>query len=251
MILDDHEIFDDFYNGKPFLQGPSDPIRDFAKTVYQEFQDSHNPQNFWPDIHYSFEWAGAQFFVLDVRSERYKGAHSIIVSPQQMTRLKDWLKANRDAVKFVATAVPFVGEARNGEDKWTGSAFRHQRDELIEFIAFESISNLVFLTGDMHCSYHATMTIPRATGDLVIHELMSSPINQVANKIHALRTSVVAKTAPGGVDYSVNLNESEFYGEHSNVMNVRATASGQVKWNVYRTKFQGVPVPVRSGVFQL
>ncbi len=252
MILDDHEIFDDFYNGKLFTGKPSDPIRDFALTAYQEYQDSHNPQNFWPDIHYSFEWAAAQFFVLDVRSERYKGEHAIMVSPQQMTRLKDWLKTNRAAVKFVATSVPFVGEARNGEDKWTGSSFRHQRDELIEFLAFEGISNVVFLTGDMHCSYHATMTIPRITGDLVIHELMSSPINQKANKIHALRTSVVAKTSPGGIDYSVNLREDEFYGAHSNVMILQATPSGKVTWNVYRTKdVPAVPVPVLSGVFQL
>ena len=251
MILDDHEIFDDFHNGKTFLGGPSDPIRDFAKVVYREYQDSHNPQNFWPDIHYSFEWAGAQFFVLDVRSERHKGEHSIIVSPQQMTRLKDWLKTNRDAVKFVATAVPFVGEARSGEDKWTGSSFRRQRDEVIDFLAAERIGKLVFLTGDMHCSYHATMTIPQAAGPLVIHELMSSPINQVANGIHSLRTSVVAKTE-GGVDYSVNLKESEFYGAHSNVMNIQATSAGQVSWNVYRTKAVATtPMPVLAGVFQL
>ena len=251
MILDDHEIFDDFHNGKPFLQRPSDSIRDSAKVAYQEYQDSHNPQNYWPAYHYSFEWAAAKFFVVDVRSERHKGEHSTIVSPQQMARLKDWLKTNRDEVKFVATAVPFVGEARRDDDKWSGKAFRHQREELIEFLAAERINKLVFITGDMHCSYHATMTLPHPTGDLVIHELMSSPINQVPNGIHALRTSVVAKTA-GGVDYTVNLNESEFYDEHSNVMRVEATSGGQISWSVYRTKAaEAIPTAVRSGMFHL
>jgi alkaline phosphatase D len=251
MILDDHEIFDDFHNGKSLLGRPSDPVRDFAKVVYQEYQDSHNPQNYWPAYHYSFDWAAAKFFVVDSRSERHKGEHSTIVSPQQMARLKDWLRTHRDDVKFVATAVPFVGEARSGDDKWSGTAFRHQRDELIDFLAAERISKLVFLTGDMHCSYHATMTLSHTDGDLVIHELMSSPINQVGNGIHALRTSVVAKTA-GDVDYSVNINEGEFYGAHSNVMRVEATAGGQVSWSVYRTKAaEAIPTAERSGVFQL
>ena len=159
-----------------------------------------------------------------------------------MARLKDWLKTNRDEVKFVATAVPFVGEARSGSDKWCGDDFRHQRDELIEFLAAERVGKPVFLTGDMHCSYHATMTLPHPTGDLVIHELMSSPINQVPNGIHALRTSVVATTS-GGVDYSVNLDEGEFYGEHSNVMHVKATACGQISWIVHRPKAAEASTP--------
>jgi phosphodiesterase/alkaline phosphatase D-like protein len=252
MILDDHEIFDDFFNGKSLLGRPSDPIRDFAKTAYFEYQHSHNPQTFSPDLYYSFEWAGAAFFVLDVRTERHMGAHATIISSQQMDRLKQWLVANREAVKFIATSVPFVGEPRTGDDKWNGSQFRAQRDELIGFIASERIGRVVFLTGDMHCSYHSTMTIDHADGPLVLHELMSSPLNQVGNGIHGFRTSATGRTA-AGVNYRVELKEDEFYGRHSNLVHVEVGAGGLVSWSVYRTKgVQAPPEPVLAGVpFQL
>jgi hypothetical protein len=87
------------------------------------------------------------------------------------------------------------------------------------------------------------MTIARADGsELVVHELMSSPINQFTNKIHAFLEHVEAET-PNQVKFTVHLDETEFYGRHSNVMLVRASLDGLITWEVYRTK--GVEAPPR------
>lgn len=247
MMLDDHEIFDDYYNGKEYVGQPSDAIRDFALAAYREYQHAHSPRTFAPDLYYSFDWAGAQVFALDVRTERHKGEHAIMVSPQQMARFQQWLESHREAVKLVVTSVPFVGQARSGDDKWNGSSFAPQRDELIDFVARRRIGRLVFLTGDMHCSYHATLTVRSPGGDLVLHELMSSPINQVGSGLHGLVTDLTGTTAHGTA-YTVRLGADEFYGAHSNVMHVRVGAAGRVEWDVYRTKgVQTPPVPVLAG----
>jgi phosphodiesterase/alkaline phosphatase D-like protein len=247
MILDDHEIFDDFHNGKPYVGESSDTIRDFAKVAYREYQHSRNPQSFSPDFHFSFEWAGAQFFAVDVRTERHKGDNATIMSTQQMARLKDWLAVNKAKVKFVVTSVPFVGEVRTGDDKWCSRSFRAQRDEIIDFIARNGVSRLVFLTGDMHCSYHATMKITNpAGGEILVHELMSSPINQVANGMHSFVADVTS-TTPGNIPYTVGLKEDEFYGKHSNVMLITAKTTGEVSWEIYRTKDPAQPVPPPPG----
>lgn len=188
---------------------------------------------------------------LDVRTERYEGDHKTICSPDQLAEFKAWLLQHQSAIKFVVTSVPFVGEARNGGDKWCGPSFRPQREEIIEFIASNRIQRLVFLTGDMHCSYHATMAIAAASGELTVHELMSSPINQFPDRIHAFRTPV-SQTTPHGTRYSTQIQKNEFYGVHSNVMHVRASTAGVVRWDIYRTKEPvSAPTPVNGGTFNV
>ena len=49
---------------------------------------------------------------------------------------------------------------RNDEnDKWSAARFKEQRDRIIEHISRNNIQRLIFLTGDMHCCYHASMRI--------------------------------------------------------------------------------------------
>jgi phosphodiesterase/alkaline phosphatase D-like protein len=237
MILDDHEIFDDYYNGKTYVGQSSQAIRGAALTAYREYQHSHNPRQFpTPALYDAFGYGGAQFFLLDTRSERFSGPNNQIIGEQQMSAFKQWLQDNAGAVKFAVTSVPLVAETRNPDDKWSGEDNRRQRDEIIDFLAQNAdIGRLVFLTGDMHCSYHATMTIQRAGGELVVHELMSSPINQFTNGIDSFVESVDTTTL-AGTPYAVELKDSEFYGKHSNVMLIRARANGQIAWEVWRTK---------------
>lgn len=249
MVLDDHEIFDNFFNGKPYAGENSDVIRDFAKQAYKEYQHSRNPQTFSPAFYYSFDYAGAQFFALDLRTERHVGANATICGSRQMADFKSWLLTHKRALKFVVTSIPFVGEARDGNDKWCGTMFSAQRDEIIDFVAANGIDRLVFLTGDMHCSYHATMTVKATAGDITVHELMSSPINQATSGLHQL-LETATRTTSGGVRYDVALDPTEFYGAHSNVMHVKAAESGRVTWEIYRTKEPGAPpAPTRTGTF--
>jgi hypothetical protein len=70
-------------------------------------------------------------------------------------------------------------------DKWSARAFARQREAIIRHIHDQDIQRVVFLTGDMHCCYHATMkvgTTEKSHGDsrpITIHELAAGPIYQL------------------------------------------------------------------------
>jgi phosphodiesterase/alkaline phosphatase D-like protein len=157
---------------------------------------------------------------------------------QQLERFFDWLMQYRTDVKFVVTSVPFVGEVRDRKDKWCSKPFVPQREQVIDFIALNNIPNVIFLTGDMHNSYHATMNLTPPEGPpVVIHELMSSPINQIFKSSLAQydldkRTT---RTKRGKVSYRSQIDRTTFYNQHSNVMCIRVSGK-EVKFEVFRTK---------------
>lgn len=254
MMLDDHEIFDGFANDVEYLWRPSQPIRDAALEAYRQYQHAHNPQAYpSPVLYYHFRFAGAAFFALDTRSERWKDQDPQMISALQMAELLGWLDAHREEPKFVVTSVPFVAEVRDRSDKWCGDQFRLQREQVIEHVARRGISRLCFLTGDMHCSSHLTMTVTPADGGapLTVHELISSPINQVAAGTHRFIASPLPQTTPSGVTYhTAALDLAEFYGQHSNVMLVRYRQEARtVEWQIHRTK-PDLP-PAMAGSFAL
>jgi phosphodiesterase/alkaline phosphatase D-like protein len=46
-------------------------------------------------------------------------------------------------------------------------------------IVKHGIERVTFLTGDMHNSYHAEMTLEKGEKTIRVNELMSSPLNQI------------------------------------------------------------------------
>ena len=250
MMLDDHEIFDAFANDAEYFWRPSAPVRDVALEAYRQYQHSHNPQTYPPPaLYYRFEYGGVHFFALDVRSERWRKNDPQMIGGQQMAEFLRWLVDHRDEPKFVITSIPFVAEVRDRSDKWCGDEYRVQRQQIIDHLGNNQIGRLCFLTGDMHCSYHAQMTITPPAGNAVtIHELMSSPINQVTSGSHAFIAEPLPDTTVTGVTYrTVKLDLDEFYGEHSNVMVVKySRANRRVAWQIHRTK-PDVPPPLAGG----
>jgi phosphodiesterase/alkaline phosphatase D-like protein len=243
MMLDDHEIFDGFANDVDWYWRPSQPIRNAALEAYRQYQHSHNPQIYpSPALYYRFEYAGVQFFALDVRSERWKVKDPQMISPVQMAEFMRWLGKHADEPKFVITSIPFIGEVRDRDDKWCGDQFRVQREQLIDYVAQNQIGRLCFMTGDMHSSYHLTMSITSAGGigapPLLIHELMASPVNQFPGGSHGFIEKPMAQTTSTGVTYLTSpLNDNEFYGTDSNVMIVKYTqATKTVDWTIHSTK---------------
>jgi phosphodiesterase/alkaline phosphatase D-like protein len=197
MILDDHEIIDGFGNNaredeQRFL-GP-------ALDAYDEYVSSRQPQPPPADPlepharhkGYSFEYGDAGFFVLDTRTKRSvdKG---LLIQREQEEELLRWIEGKppyRDyALRFVVSSVPFVAETRppsgddrnpySKQDKWSGDPWRGQRARIIRAIHEHLSGGLVFLVGDMHCSYHATMQIGDPEKRTTIHELAGGPINQL------------------------------------------------------------------------
>jgi alkaline phosphatase D len=253
MMLDDHELFDAFANDVEYFWRPSAPVRDVALEAYRQYQHSHNPQTYPPPaLYYRFEFGGVHFFALDVRSERWKRKDPQMIGGQQLAEFLRWLTLHRDEPKFVITSIPFVAEVRERDDKWCGDEYRVQREQIIDHLGNNQIGRLCFMTGDMHCSYHMQMTITPAGGPPVnIHELMSSPINQVTSGSHAIIATPLPATTVTNVTYqTAPLDLAEFYGEHSNVMLVKyARASRRVDWEIHRTKLD-LPPPL-TGSFVL
>ncbi len=180
MTLDDHEIEDnwsqDEVSSKHTLYNLAMHAYDCYQLVHGPAFKAHEQENLaetptarW----YDFEWGPAKFFVLDVRTERFNSYQPPqMLGATQMAALKQWLKANKTALKFIGTAVPFFPDTRSrSKDKWSG--FPEQREELLHFIRDEKIEKVVFLGGDVHCSSWSRL-LSSSTPGFQVHSLISS-----------------------------------------------------------------------------
>lgn len=240
MIMDDHEITNNFANDfdSPSTAATPRMFKQISMKVYREFVDIRHParkttQGYW----YEFQYGNARFFVMDTRTERWngRGHDGQMIDAVQMRALKRWLTKNKDRLKFIVTSVPFVGEVRNNNDKWTAMPFASQRGEILDHIGQRLIRRVVFLTGDMHNSYHATLTIDAQGQDLIIHELMSSPVNQLEKSPYHLYETGVQRTTPGHRTFVSEIAKKEFYCDHSNAMLIEVDKAS-VGWEIFRTK---------------
>ena len=163
MILDDHEIEDNW----PAKASEEDKVKLYPQAIhaYQIYQCSHSPlfdvdsdgridgvlQKFW----YSFNDGCADWFVMDCRTERVMNvAQRRMIKSEQLEALLNWLSDNSGKVKLVVTSVPFVPDLlEENEDKWGG--FSEQREVILEAIASQSAPKVVFVSGDVHCSFTA------------------------------------------------------------------------------------------------
>jgi hypothetical protein len=146
-------------------------------------------------------------------------------------------------------------EARiRGNDKWCGPSFRWQRDEIIEFIEDQKIERVVFLVGDMHCAYHASMSIGEGHRweRRTIHELAGGPINQLEFARREQFAPVVSLTTRvGRVPYQIRLHQ--FHGNASAVMHIQVNnvpdprepcaQVPEIVWRVIRTMTDPEAVP--------
>ncbi|WP_224368520.1 alkaline phosphatase D family protein [Hyalangium versicolor] len=202
MTLDDHELADNWSMDR--LQDPklspeqlsANKARFLAAIqAYRCYQVVHGPAlerkneqgltnaitRYW----YTFQSGPARFFVLDVRTERYKSAQPPeIISTTQMQALKDWLKADPGGLKFVVSAVPFFPDVKLGgwalserNDKWAG--FQHQRQGLLDFMRDQGVHRTVFLSGDVHVSLWAELK-STSRPDFRVHSIISSAFNTPA-----------------------------------------------------------------------
>lgn len=157
MILDDHEIEDNW----PAHASSKDRHGKYlyAMHAYQTYQVNHSPllpvennqiketpNKYW----YTYRDGCADFFVMDVRTERNIKVKRII-SLEQMKAFKNWLKSSSNSVKCVVSSVPLFPNLKDANDQW--GQFVKQRNEVIDFIALNQIKKVVFLSGDIHNSY--------------------------------------------------------------------------------------------------
>lgn len=256
MILDDHEITNNFDNdltdGSIDYQG----LARVAMKVYWEFQHSHNPHSDLPGFHYhyEFECGKAKFFVMDTRYYRLSRSGQLL-NPAQEAALLGWLSRHRDELKFIVSSVPFVAEVKSPDkDKWCDQVYDEQRGRILAKILGEDISKVVFLTGDMHSALHATLTVEDSSGKrATVHELMSSPINQLTPDISIERQYVPVSDprvlGSSGVTIQSRIDPKSYFAKHSNIMAVEVGEDGAVGYKIYQTTSSSVS-PVKSGSFK-
>lgn len=245
MIMDDHEITDNFTNDMipPDRASTAELYKSISMKVYREFVHIRQPNSYGRQtLYYEFSFGNTRFFVMDCRTERF-GSRSIaprMIGPEQMNAFKKWMRKYKSDLKFVVSSVPFVMDVVNDDDKWGAKEFVKQRNEIIDFMIAKEIDRVVFLTGDMHCSYHATMTI---NGSRQIHELMSSPINQLQkSEIDKFDQGKDYETAD---QHKYSAKISKFFSDNSNAMLIDVQ-QGAVGYEIFRTKKSRI---VRHGTF--
>jgi len=192
MTLDDHEIVDNFGTDPEEAETEQTLLRP-ALRAYQEYVGSRQPRaSKRPEsLYYHFAHGKTGFFVLDTRTER-SVKDKRIIGEEQLEALEAWLKGTAYDLRFIVSSVPFVAQLRppgldrNRErlsdkkaDKWCGDAWKTQRDRIICAICAAGVDRLVFLVGDMHCTYHARMLIGDRRKRTTVHELAGGPLNQI------------------------------------------------------------------------
>jgi alkaline phosphatase D len=183
MTLDDHEIEDNWHQDR-LKDSSKSRLFNLAIGAYMSYQWSHGPRTWGQHLYYTFECAGYPFFVLDVRTQRFKGGLGLDDNhllgrptidpnhPSQLDRLLDWLSEQQakrgNAPKFIVSAGVFV--PNDMTERWHSSvpkskledsdswpAFPATRQKLLAHIVQNRIQNVVFLSGDIHCSNVAEM----------------------------------------------------------------------------------------------
>ncbi|MTT53667.1 alkaline phosphatase family protein [Alcanivorax sp. VBW004] len=172
MILDDHEI----ENNWPAKADAELWTNKYPAAIkaYQIYQASHSPaaplneagtyldrdpDKFW----YTFSRGPADFFVMDVRTERVLSRwpwQRKMISEVQEQAFVEWLDRDPERVKVLVTSVVMFPEQRRpfrGKDAWEG--FRHQRQRLLAAMAKSASQKLVVLSGDVHASLYASLTL--------------------------------------------------------------------------------------------
>ncbi|MEM7725195.1 MAG: alkaline phosphatase D family protein [Cyanobacteria bacterium P01_A01_bin.45] len=168
MTLDDHEIEDNW--SARATQKDWVTLFPVAIHAYLTYQLSHSPlfelsadrskivgtpSKLW----YSFTDGCCDFFIMDARTERYFSdieEDKRIISVEQMESLKEWLADDSGKIKFIGSSVPFFPDFKETDaDKWSG--FLYQRTEILDFIFTNKIKQVVFLSGDVHCSMSAEL----------------------------------------------------------------------------------------------
>ncbi|MBB4817795.1 phosphodiesterase/alkaline phosphatase D-like protein [Pseudomonas alcaligenes] len=240
MVLDDHELINDYDRGDP-KNNPQ--LANMGMKAYWEFQHSHNPDSRHDEYHYHYEFnhGRVRFFVMDTRFNRDSELGEMIDVVQELDLLR-WLTRYRDDLKFIVTSVPFVGIPRRSvEDKWSGSRFEKQRARILKHLLDKGIGRVVFLTGDMHNAYHATLDVSQGNKTLQLNELMSSPINQVTPHVRlqdAYRVDDAAVQKFEGLTTQARITPESFYGKHSNVMLIEVEEGdgvADVAYRIFRT----------------
>ena len=117
MILDDHDVADDYGHADKFHSGEARRRADAALEAYALFQHRHNPGDHGPDprhprspLHFSFRRGPAAFFVMDGRTQRGVDEAFPVFGRAQWRDIERWAASDEvreaDIICFGASVPP-------------------------------------------------------------------------------------------------------------------------------------------------
>jgi phosphodiesterase/alkaline phosphatase D-like protein len=134
-----------------------------------------------------------------------------LLGAAQKQYLKNWLLQNDSAlrVKFIATSTPINGlsEHVTVKDAW-GAGYQAELNEILDFVASNSVRNVVFLSGDQHWAG----SFNRARSGRNFFEFMSSPLSSSAYPRYTGTNQALLSRAIWMFDASMNNNRVENFG---------------------------------------
>jgi alkaline phosphatase D len=150
-VWDDHDYGTN--DSDKTFSGRADALQAFQE--YYPLPALPNSAGIW----HKFTYATAEFFLLDLRSQRDPNAQaqgptkSMLDGDNIQNGQKQWLKdgllQSTATWKFVVTSVPMNKTAKRARrDAWSG--FENERSEILNFIRDNGIDGVVFLSGDLH-----------------------------------------------------------------------------------------------------
>jgi alkaline phosphatase D len=223
MIWDDHEIMDGWgsrtrnelsdeldtwyeWENKRKNLSLADGMFEAAKTVYIQYQHSHNPTTAKNIFDYSVSQKHGEFYFLDMRGTREydlerlakrdgKKSRDRILGKAQLTRFKAWVKAIPITAKiaYVVSPVPVVhwtgfavntgdvlGAKDDFRDEWDHETNHLERDKVLNMLfKFSHDKNIpvIFLSGDVHMSA-AFKIFNKKYRRAKVFQITSSPITR-------------------------------------------------------------------------
>lgn len=179
-IWDDHDFgFNDADGSHPGKAGSLQVFKQYwANPGYGEAGN--------PGVYFQQSYGGVDFFFLDGRyyrdaSDAPDRPGKTMLGSRQKQWLKDALMASRAPFKLLVSGTGWSSaENEKGGDSW--AVYRHERDEIFDFIRDRGVTGVVGLSGDSHMG--ELNCVPRsAEGGYDVYDLCSSPLAQMpANK---------------------------------------------------------------------
>ncbi|WP_295546742.1 alkaline phosphatase D family protein [uncultured Pseudacidovorax sp.] len=206
MVLDDHEIVDNWTREQLDLGRNGLWRASTARTAYRAFQRAHGPDPFLGELgasddlqhHGAFRCGGVSAFLLDTRTARRLGTRTIL-STTAWSLLEKWLCAQQrergDAPKWVMSGSVIAPGLRESagrpsprqSDSWQMSPSDRQR--FFDLLVRHRIQNVVLLSSDYHCSAVARLEIGPALRGLAI---VAPPLHAPMRFANSLAQTVMA-----------------------------------------------------------
>jgi alkaline phosphatase D len=184
VIWDDHEVKNNF-------AGTFEPQMAAGRQAFREYwpiqTDRSDPHRLYRRIRYGSD---LELFLLDTRQYRsrnadHDGPAKTMLGAAQLQWLLEGLAGSTATWKVIVTSVPLSvpkpgGAAVPGYDGWAGgtdgTGFERERQVLVDAILEKSISNVVFLGGDIHW-VQANIYDPNQDGVADFYEFVSGPLS--------------------------------------------------------------------------